>query len=160
MALWGYLTCHACLVWKTHKSYLTEHNGHGPNSCLKIRMRLSSRRISMKQHSICYRFPCRAPSYLSNILLLLNAGHLEKRQVTGIAVPFSSLRVRCPLLSSWSQSALGRWCLSVLLPLLVPATRSPWWSPSIQSSYDSFLCQSMINDGHHCNIFKTKYCIL
>lgn len=123
-------------------------------------MRLSSLRTSTKQHSTGCKFPCRAPSYLSNILLLLNRGHLEKRQVTGIAVPFSGPRVKCPLLSSWSQSTLGCWCLSVLLPFLVPGTRSPWWTLSIQSPYASFLCQSMINDEHRCNIFKTKVLLI
>lgn len=161
------LTCHACLVWEAHKSSLTECGGHDPNSWLK-RRRLSSLRSCLKQQSRCSRFPCRAPSYLSNIFLLLSTRHLEKRQVTLLcrsAVPGLGVPRFPPDLRVHSDVGAHRGALQFILPscLLVPGTGSQISLPVSLSSDTcaSFLWQSMTDDGHNNFIafLKPKYCL-
>ena len=105
------------------KRYQTERSGHGPNSSLKIRRRVSWLRSCIKQHSMCYRFPCRAPSYLSNIFLLLSTGHLEKRWVTLLchsAVPGFGVPHLPPHLREYSNIGACRGNSPVHPPLLPP----------------------------------------
>lgn len=115
---------------------------------------------------MCYRFPCGAPSYLSNIFLLLGTGHLEKRQVTLLchsAVPelgvphfLPDLRVYSDVATHGGESSVSSssssapWFLALDLP-----------DGLSQFRYPVLLFSDMTNDGHDIvtAFLKTMYCL-